>query len=209
MKDNMINYKENNINLKFKTNQKVFSPKAIDIGTLSMLSLIEFSHDDKILDLGCGYGFVGIYISQFVNPQQITMSDVSEDAILLAKLNAELNNVSNINIIRSNGLNEISDTGFNLILTNPPYHEDFSVPKNFIEKGYKKLVYGGKMYIVTKRKEWYKRKLISVFGGTKIVEINGYYVFMSEKKEYIKKDKNEKEKKLSKKLSRKYNREKL
>jgi len=59
---------------------------------------------------------------------------------------------------------------------------DFSVPKMFIEKGFNRLRIGGRMYMVTKRKLWYKNKLISIFGGVKIWEIDGYYVFMSVKK---------------------------
>ena len=73
---------------------------------------------------------------------------------------------------------------FSLCLTsaNPPYHADFSVPKAFIEKGFNRLQIGGKMVMVTKRKEWYKNKLISIFGGVSITEIDGYYVFISEKR---------------------------
>lgn len=68
-------------------------------------------------------------------------------------------------------------------LSNPPYHADFSVPKEFIEKGFNRLQIGGKMYMVTKRKDWYKNKLISIFGGVKIWEIDGYYVFLAIKKQ--------------------------
>ncbi len=200
----IIKYDEDDIHLKFETNNKVFSPKGIDRGTLSMLSVLDLASDDKVLDIGCGYGFVGIYISQFINPDRITMSDISEDAITLAKLNSELNGIQDIKIVRSDGFNNIEESGFSIILSNPPYHEDFSVPKKFIEEGYKKMIVGGKLYMVTKRREWYKNKLISVFGGTKIIEINGYYVFISEKKAYQHTSKKQKDNHLSKKLFRKY-----
>ena len=199
----MIVYSNNEVELKFQTNDKVFSPKAIDIGTISMLSKVDFVPTDKVLDLGCGYGFVGIYAGQFICPSQVTMSDISDDALILAKENIALNNVNGIKVVKSNGLDNIVDSGFTLILANPPYHEDFSVPKNYIEKGYKKLAMGGKMYLVTKRKEWYKKKLITVFGGTKIHEINGYYVFLAEKKEYKKHVDKKNVNHLSKKLARK------
>ncbi|MDO4291908.1 MAG: methyltransferase [Eubacteriales bacterium] len=202
----MIVYKNNGVELKFQTNDKVFSPKAIDAGTISMLSKVNFAPTDKVLDLGCGYGFVGIYAGQFISPSRITMSDISEDALELAKENIALNHVNGIKVVKSNGLDHIEDSGFTLILANPPYHEDFSVPKNYIEKGYKKLTVGGAMYLVTKRKEWYKKKLIAVFGGTKIYEVNGYYVFMAEKKEYRKQTDKKNENHLSKKLARKKSR---
>lgn len=199
----MIVYRNNEMELKFQTNDKVFSPKAIDAGTISMLSKVDFVPTDKVLDLGCGYGFVGIYAGQFICSSQVTMSDISDDALRLAKENIALNNVNGIKVVKSNGLDNIDDSGFTLILANPPYHEDFSVPKNYIEKGYKKLAVGGKMYLVTKRKEWYKKKLITVFGGTKIHEINGYYVFVAEKKEYRKQTDKKNVNHLSKKLARK------
>ena len=131
------------------------------------------------------------------------MSDISDDALKLTKENIKINNASGIKVLKSYGLDDIDDSGYTLILANPPYHEDFSVPKNYIEKGYKKLAVGGKLYLVTKRKEWYKKKLITIFGGTKVYEINGYYVFMAEKKEFRKQPEKKNINHLSKKLARK------
>jgi len=167
--------------MEFVTHNKVFSPQNIDIGTMAMLSQVEFSEGDKVLDVGCGYGIVGVLAAKLVGDSNVTMCDISSDAITLTKKNIELNDVKNIKVIQCNALEKVEDTDFTIILSNPPYHVDFSVPKAFIEQGYKKLLYGGKMYMVTKRKEWYKNKFISVFGGVKIYESEGYYVFMSEK----------------------------
>jgi len=93
-----------------------------------------------------------------------------------------MNNVIGVKLYKSDGFKDIDEKDFTLIFSNPPYHMDFSVPKEFIEKGFNRLAIGGKMYMVTKRKEWYKNKLISIFGGVKITEKDGYYVFMAEKK---------------------------
>lgn len=199
----MIYYDEKDIHLQFETDKTVFSPSAPDVGTLSMLEYVKFNAEDKILDLGCGYGFVGIYSSNFVPQEQIYMSDISDDALKFAKRNLAINKVERIKLIKSNGLDNIEEENFTLILSNPPYHEDFSVPKNFIEKGFRKLQLGGKLYMVTKRKDWYKNKITAVFGGVRVHEINGYYVFEAEKRE--RKCKKVKEPKgLSKKLQRKY-----
>lgn len=201
----MINYEENDIKLQFKTDSTVFSPSGIDKGTLSMLSFVKFNVEDKILDLGCGYGFVGIYASRFIPAEQITMSDISVKALNMAKYNIEINHAKGVNLVKSNGLDSIEEDDFSLILSNPPYHEDFSVPKNFIEKGFRKLKTGGKLYMVTKRKDWYRNKIITVFGGVHIYELNGYFIFEAEKKERKpKKQKPIKENHLSKKLQKKY-----
>ncbi len=200
----MIEFEINNIKLKFKTDNNVFSPTNIDKGTLAMVSQVNFDENDRILDLGCGYGFVGIYVSKIVGQNNVVMSDISKESVELSRFNAELNNIKDISIIQSDCLDNIKENNFSLILTNPPYHVDFLVPKKFIEQGYKKLKVGGKMYMVTKRREWYKNKFISIFSGVEIIEIDGYYVFMAEKRRKNSKTKEKNINKLSKKLERKY-----
>lgn len=195
------------IDLKFETNDKVFSPQGIDRGTMAMLSKVIFTQEDKVLDLGCGYGVVGIIAAKQIGADKVLLCDISEDAIQLALENAKTNEVADIRIVKSNGLKDIEETDFTMILSNPPYHVDFQVPKEFIENGYKKLVFGGKLFMVTKRKDWYKNKLIAVFGGVHIDEMDGYYIFTAEKRSGStgKKKKEIKTNHLSKKLAKKEN----
>lgn len=170
------------IELKFKTDQTVFSPQSVDRGTLAMLSTVELNAGDKVLDLGCGYGIVGIYAAKIIGDDQVFMLDKDENAVALSRTNALLNEVANIRIIQSDGFKNLQEKDFTLILSNPPYHVDFSVAKEFIEKGFNRLQIGGKMVMVTKRKEWYKNKLIAIFGGVQIRETDGYCVFTAIKK---------------------------
>lgn len=193
------------IDLVLYTNEEVFSPGAVDKGTKAMLSFVEFGAEDKVLDLGCGCGVVGILAAKQIGADKVVMCDVSENAVLLSKQNAEANGVGSVTICRSDGLKEISETGFTLILSNPPYHTDFAVAKGFIEDGFKKLSVGGKMVMVTKRLDWYRNKLNATFGGVTVKEKDGYYVFLAEKRGNRKPKKEKKnEQILSKKLQRKY-----
>lgn len=248
-----------NQTLSFRTNQNVFSPGALDSGTAAMLSVAEFLPGDKVLDLGCGYGPVGILAAKLISPGQVAMCDISEDALSLAVENAAKNGIAAVldggraaqvtvpaagdgrhaaqaavpaagdrehtargelgvtedkippaggflRIFLSDGLSAIPDHDYTKILSNPPYHTDFSVAKGFIEDGYSHLVEGGMMYMVTKRREWYKNKLAAVFGGVHIDEVDGYYVFTAQKRagksRRAKTDKKNPAK-LSKKLARK------
>lgn len=177
------------VNLKFETQSGVFSPSYVDKGTLAMLALVDFEEEDKVLDLGCGYGIVGILAAKLIGPENVVMIDKDTLAVDLSQKNAVLNGVSEVSVLQSDGFSQLSDTGFTKILSNPPYHEDFSVAKNFIEKGFNRLVLGGKMYMVTKRKEWYRNKMNSIFGGVRLQEVDGYYVFCAEKRsnDYAKK----------------------
>lgn len=178
----MLNVNVKGIDLKFNTANEVFSPQNIDKGTLAMLSIVDIRNDDLVLDLGCGYGIVGILSAKIVGATNVVMTDIDERAVMLTRENIALNDVEGIKSYQSDGFKNINEKGFTLILSNPPYHVDFSVPKEFIEKGFNRLVIGGRMYMVTKRKDWYKNKLVSIFGGVKITEIDGYYIFMAEKK---------------------------
>lgn len=201
----MINEQVNGIDLKLQTDEEVFSPRSIDAGTKAMLSYVELVKDDKVLDLGCGYGIVGIWAAKQIGSDHVTMCDINVKAIECSKMNAKENGVEeNLMILQSDGFENIVDDNYSIILSNPPYHVDFSVPKQFIEQGYRKLKLGGKLYMVVKRKDWYQNKLISVFGGVTIHEKDGYYVFIAEKRKKKIVEKPKKENKLSKKLSRKY-----
>lgn len=178
----MINIKLKGQQLILKTSNEVFSPSSIDKGAMAMLDIVEFKERDKVLDLGCGYGVVGILAAKFVRPGNVVMGDIDPMAIELSKWNIETNEVSGVQIYQSDGFKDFRETNFDLILSNPPYHVDFSVPKQFIEKGFNRLRIGGSMYLVTKRKNWYRNKMIAIFGGVRIWERDGYYIFMSNNK---------------------------
>lgn len=170
------------IDLVFETSQQLFSPRQIDAGTLAMLSFVEFSSGQKILDLGCGYGVVGILAAKFTDPANVYMVDVDEEAVGYSAKNAGLNGVVGVHVLRSDGLEALDEAGFDLILSNPPYHTDFSVAKRFIEKSFNRLKIGGRLLMVTKRRDWYRNKLASVFGGVKVHEAGGYFVFEAERR---------------------------
>ena len=178
----MITASINNITLEFETTAPLFSPSRIDAGTAAMLSCVVFSESDKVLDLGCGYGVVGIYAAKVIGAVNVVMADIDGNAVTAAARNASLNGVGDVKTVKSDGFAGIDDAGFTKILSNPPYHTDFNVAKHFIEKGFNRLAIGEKMYMVTKRKDWYKNKLIAIFGGVRIHEIDGYFVFEAERR---------------------------
>ena len=194
----------NGIDLDLDTTPDLFSPKSPDKGTLAMLSAVQLTPSDKVLDLGCGCGIAGIYAAKITGAHNVTMTDVLPAAAEAAKQNAIKNNVPDITVLCGSSYENVKDTDFTLILSNPPYHTDFSVAKSFIEGAYKHLTLGGRIVMVTKRLDWYKNKLTSVFGGVKVIESDGYYVFISEKRNRPQKQKKQKNT-LSKKLSKKYN----
>ena len=165
-----------------ETQKGLFSPEHIDRGTLAMLSHVKFDSGMRIMDLGCGCGIVGITAAKIAGEENVFMSDADPKAVAVARRNAERNGVSGVKLFVSDGFRDVDASDFDLILSNPPYQTDFSVAKGFIEKGFNRLKIGGKLYMVTTRREWYKNKIISVFGGVEIRETDGHYVFVAQRR---------------------------
>lgn len=168
--------------LLFETSSALFSPRYPDPGTLFMLRNVDFTPADKVLDLGCGYGLVGVIAAMTVPAESVFMTDIDSRAVELSRKNLDRNGIKGATVVLGNGFESVAEAGFSLILSNPPYHADFSIAKSFIEKGFNRLAVGGKMIMVTKRKDWYKNKLVAIFGGVRILEEDGYFLFISEKR---------------------------
>lgn len=168
--------------LELETRPGLFSPEHVDRGTLAMLSVARFEEGMQVLDLGCGCGVVGIVAAKICGEENITMCDIDPNAVETAAANAERNGVSGVKVLVSDGLKQVEDAGFDIILSNPPYQTDFSVAKSFIEKGFNRLKIGGTLLMVTKRRDWYRNKIAAVFGGVHIHEIDGYFVFEAQRR---------------------------
>jgi len=170
------------VDLSLTTTPGLFSPNRIDAGTRAMLDCVQFLPNDRVLDLGCGYGTVGILAARLIGPQNVFLIDNDPAAVKCATANAVTNHCLDLSVTLSDGFRDFDETGFTKILSNPPYHSDFSVPRHFIMKGFNRLTVGGQMWFVTKRDTWYRNRLRAIFGGVKVVEVNSYFVLMAEKR---------------------------
>lgn len=165
-----------------ETQKGLFSPEHADRGTLAMLSTVAFEPGMKVMDLGCGCGIVGILAAKKCGEENVVMSDVDPNAVETARMNAAANGVGGVKAVQSDGFDGVDEAGFDLILSNPPYQTDFAVAKKFIEKGFNRLKVGGRLVMVTKRLDWYRNKIKSIFGGVRVQEIDGYFVFTAERR---------------------------
>ena len=102
----------------FKTDNNVFSKKGLDFGTRTLLESIDIENiSGDVLDFGCGYGPIGIYIKSNTSAN-VDMIDVNLRALNLAKVNASLNKVD-VNIFESDIYSNV-DKKYDYIITNPP-----------------------------------------------------------------------------------------
>ncbi len=197
----MYTFSINGVEISIESTKSLFSPSDLDRGTRAMLETVSIP-DGKILDLGCGCGAVGIYAAKIKGEENVVMCDIDPEAVMMSRKNAAKNGVGGVRVILSDGLREVGESGFSMILSNPPYHTDFSVARRFIEEGYRALAPGGRLVMVVKRREWYENKMRGVFGGAKVTERDGYFVIEAEKR--ARRGSQKKKPAMSKKLRRKY-----
>ncbi|WP_326910350.1 class I SAM-dependent methyltransferase [Sedimentibacter sp. MB31-C6] len=173
----------------FYTSNSVFSKKGVDFGSMLLSETVikeNNSFDGKILDMGCGYGPIGIIVAKLLKNSNITMSDINERALKLAAMNAKENKVENrVKIINSSSFDSINEM-YNIILTNPPIRAGKNVVFSFYEGAYEHLEQGGKLYVVIQKKQGAlssKDKIVTLFGNCDIAEKkSGYFIFKAEKK---------------------------
>jgi len=110
-------------NFTFFTDNGVFSKDRLDFGTRTFLENLPLDkmRGKKILDVGCGYGPIGIVLSK-ISDASVLMIDVNRRALHLAEMNTKENHVSNVRILESDCYQNIQDEKFDYILTNPPIH---------------------------------------------------------------------------------------
>lgn len=135
----------------FDTSQILFSTFEIDVGTQFLLrNLVDKADNPRsILDLGCGYGPIGIVLARFFPEAQVTMSDKDLLAVRYARHNAELNQLNNISVVGGVGLESVSDHTYDLIVSNIPAKiGDEAIEQDFVLGPYRLLSPGGAYWSV-------------------------------------------------------------
>ncbi len=167
----------------FNTSNSVFSKTAVDFGTMVMLETFvpnEEGFIGSILDLGCGYGPVGVILAKTMGDVKITMVDINERAVKLSALNGEENKASDkLKIFQSNIFESVEEN-FDRILTNPPIRAGKETVYTFFDGAYEHLNDGGKLYVVIQKKQGAKSsidKLTSLFGNCEtLYKKSGYFI---------------------------------
>lgn len=169
------------------TDSGVFSKNKIDTGSEVLIKAAQESSfpEGKLLDLGCGYGTIGLALAKTFPKREIEMVDVNERALQLSKDNAALNEIKNVEIYQSNIFTSIEETEFAGIISNPPIRAGKKVVHQILEESYGHLVAGGKLQIVIQKKQGApsaQKKMAEVFGNVERISLDkGYWVLQSEK----------------------------
>ncbi|WP_082235780.1 class I SAM-dependent methyltransferase [Halobacillus massiliensis] len=172
--------------LDFTTDHAVFSKSEVDFGSRVLIEAFTFNDvEGPILDLGCGYGPIGLSLARERRDRQIVMVDVNERALELAKKNARQNGIENVTIKESDRFSNLEGEAFASILTNPPIRAGKKVVHAMFEEAWEALQTNGELWVVIQKKQGApsaKDKLEELFGEVEIVTKNkGYYILRAEK----------------------------
>lgn len=146
-----ITYNYRGRDLKFHVSQALFSSQNIDLGTNHLLRTLTtegFNKYNKVLDLGCGYGPIGISLKSFYEPSVVHMVDRDALTLEFSKKNMEFNNLEEIKIYGSLGYDDVSETDFDLIASNIPSKVGEPILAHILEDARFYLCPGGKVAIV-------------------------------------------------------------
>lgn len=179
--ERIIKCKINNISFSFYTDNNVFSKKGLDFGTRSLLENLEIEklHGD-ILDFGCGYGPIGIYISKIKNIK-VDMIDINLRSIELVKKNALLNNTT-INVFESNLYENIKGK-YDFIISNPPIRVGKKILYEILFDASKHLKENGELWIVVNKNQGAKtilKDLEKKYKVTLIDKNKGFYIIKAQ-----------------------------
>ena len=141
--------------------------------------------EGDVLDVGCGYGPIGLSIAK-ANPERfVHMMDVNTRALQLAEKNASKNGVQNVRIFESDGLSAVGEVKAAAILTNPPIRAGKDTVFKFYDGAYEKLVVGGELWVVIQKKQGAPSSvshLEEMFEEVDIVEKKkGYWIIRARK----------------------------
>lgn len=169
------------------TDAGVFSKNKIDTGSEVLIEAAQKSifPEGKLLDLGCGYGTIGLTLAKTFPEREVEMVDVNERALKLSQENAVLNQVENVEIYQSNIFGSIDEKKYAAIISNPPIRAGKQVVHQILSESYDHLVEGGKLQIVIQKKQGApsaKKKMQEVFGNVERISLEkGYWVLESQK----------------------------
>jgi 16S rRNA G1207 methylase RsmC len=163
----------------------VFSKKRVDLGTRLLIESMVLPEKGSVLDVGCGYGAVGIAAATFNPNLRVIMVDVNERAVWLTKQNIEINSVDNAEVRRGHLYEPVKNLTFNCILSNPPVSAGMETVKTIIVEAPNHMTDKALFQMVVRSKIGGKRLrtlLESAFGNAEILaRKSGYRIFISEK----------------------------
>lgn len=170
----------------FTTDRGVFSKREVDFGSRLLIETFEEpAIEGNFLDVGCGYGPIGLAVAKSFPDRKIEMIDINERAIELASRNRQLNQIDNATVYQSDLFEQVENKEFAAILTNPPIRAGKKVVYSIFEQSILHLLPNGELWVVIQKKQGAPsalEKLQSLFAEVEVVtKKKGYYIIKAKK----------------------------
>ena len=181
-----ISFEINGITMKLLTDNGVFSKNNVDEGSYAFLKvLLPLDLGNTILDLGCGYGTIGLTLAKAHEEARITLADVNPRAVALCERNAGLLNLSPRVTILQSDIYEKIEGPYDSIVVNPPIRAGKKVTYRMYEEAKQYLIDGGSLYIVIRKAqgaESASKYIETIFGNVTLLKREkGYYIYRATK----------------------------
>lgn len=156
----------------------VFAHRRVDTGVQAVAEVATTQPGDRILDIGCGCGALGISLAVNEPTAHLTLIDSNIRSTLIAEQNCSLNDLTNFRVLLSNDRFN-SDENFTLFVAGAYYSPHDKIAELLIHAGYNALAAAGRAYIVAKDAKWHQTFMLELFGNAEIVKRRGYQIVMS------------------------------
>ena len=167
----------------FSARPGVFSWDHLDEATAILAEHMEVEPSDRVLDLGCGYGVLGVVAGRIANTHPVTMVDVDSEAVRSAARSAAAAGLGTARVMGSDAASAVLEEPFDLVVTNPPFHvgkaTDLSVPIQFIADAFTVLAPGGRLNLVANRTLPYEGAIKYLFNNITTVHDGRRYKVLS------------------------------
>ena len=178
----------------FHSTWGLFSPRAVDEGSRLLIEQLEIEADDICLDLGCGYGPIGVAMGRLADKGKVYMVDRDFVAVEYATKNAKVNGLSNCRAVLGNGFDGLEAGKFNVVAANLPAKVGKELLYILLSDAKRRLVSGGAMYLVSVSglRAFIKRACEEIFGNYAKLKQGRHYTLAKALKSR-RKDRHEKE----------------
>lgn len=197
-----MQYFENNENLKSKkriisfeldgniysfiSDNGVFSKSEIDYGSIALLKqILKQNISGNFLDIGCGYGTIGLVLAKNKPESSFTLIDINSRACMLATENMKKMKLENVKVLESDIFENIAEN-FDCIVTNPPIRAGKKVIYSIFEQSYHHLKQNGSLFLVIRKShgaESAQKYISSVFNNCTLLKRDkGFYIYQAIKK---------------------------
>jgi 16S rRNA G1207 methylase RsmC len=163
--------------LTYHTTWGLFSPKGIDEGSRLLLDHLEVRESDDTLDLGCGYGPLGLTLARLAPLGTSVLVDKDFVAIDYSRKNAAVNGITNTEIFLSNGFDQVGERRFDLIVSNLPAKTGKELYYLYFYDALVRMNPGARFYVVTISglRKFIQKAFIEVFGNYKKLKQGATY----------------------------------